>query len=367
MDSESTVHRTFVKHGWIVVVILWAAALTSIAAIADRTVPLASNMTRSITNGTAYPLERWDVQFYLHVATSGYMHPEDAAFFPTFPALLGMFHGILPIILPWLGAGLSLACLIGALALMRNFRVVRAHHLETWVVVVALTVPTAFVFIIPYSESLFLFLSALLYWLLEHRKFSLATLTCVAATLTRPFGIVLVVPIVMALIKERRLHVAAIAAFTSVTALALWSFVLDHIMHRTLSFFHATTDSFQHKLEFPVQLIFGHLNNIFLNPHVIDKFLSFNIVLGVVAAVTGLIGAWRFFGKTWFFMALSATVISYVGSYINSDSRHVFSLFPILIGLVAITPKRLRPLLAIASVAILVINTVLFARWYFVV
>ncbi|MGZ8631074.1 MAG: mannosyltransferase family protein [Actinomycetota bacterium] len=139
--------------------------------------------------------ERQDAAWFLAIATRGY-DPADgsAAFFPLYPLAIktvAWLPGIGP-----LGAALlvSNACFAGALVMLHGLtRLEGMTRVAARITVLLVAVfPTAFFFLAPYSESMFLLLAISAFWFARRDRWGLATLTGALTASTRSVGIVLV-------------------------------------------------------------------------------------------------------------------------------------------------------------------------------
>jgi hypothetical protein len=143
------------------------------------------------------PLSAWDGQWYARIAEYGYdptlAHGNAAAFFPLYPSLVGSLHELVPFVsVAVVGIVLSNALFVAAALLLWRLTADRfgeaTANRVTWYVALA---PVAFVFSAFYTESLFLLLVVLTFFLLERRHSGLACGVAAMAVLTRPVGIAL--------------------------------------------------------------------------------------------------------------------------------------------------------------------------------
>jgi hypothetical protein len=141
--------------------------------------------------------ERWDALWYLRIASRGYApHDGSAAFFPGYPLLVrdaGWLIG------NHLLAGAyvvsSIALVIGLVVVYRLTEVEYDTDLARRTVALLCVFPTSFFFFAPYSESLFLALSAGALLSARRRNWPLATVLAAGATATRSVGVVVVAAI----------------------------------------------------------------------------------------------------------------------------------------------------------------------------
>ncbi|MFN2525962.1 MAG: mannosyltransferase family protein [Actinomycetota bacterium] len=182
---------------------------------------------------------RWDAHWFIRIATQGYgIEDGRAAFFPLYPLLIRMFMPL------FLGSALAAAIFISNVCYLAALYVV--HRLtehefgdataRRTVLYLALF-PTAFFFLAPYSESLFLFLSATSLWMARRGNWLAAGIAALFAAATRSIGVVLVAPLMLEAILQWRsarangggernlvwsLTCSAIAPFGLIFYLAYW-------------------------------------------------------------------------------------------------------------------------------------------------
>lgn len=140
----------------------------------------------------------WDAAFYLRIAEVGYAGAGRGAlrFFPLFP-LAGRLLGALPLVTD--GAALVIIANLAAFAaLVALHGLVTAERLgrgtaATSVWFLALF-PAAFVLVMGYAEAVFLLFSILAFWAWRAGRFPLSIIPSFLAGLTRPTGVLLVIP-----------------------------------------------------------------------------------------------------------------------------------------------------------------------------
>ena len=139
------------------------------------------------------PWLRWDANNYLNIAQHGYTFPGSTAFLPLYPLLIR----ILSVPLAGDVAGSSLIISTAAsfamfLLLYRLvFRLTQSDATAAWSVFVACALPISFFFMAPYTESLFCALSLGAMLAAMDRRWGMAALCGVLASLTRQQGLLL--------------------------------------------------------------------------------------------------------------------------------------------------------------------------------
>jgi Dolichyl-phosphate-mannose-protein mannosyltransferase len=148
--------------------------------------------------------DRFDSSWYLGIAGHGYTSLRATAFFPLYPFLtrtVGFVTGSDVI------AGVLISVISFAAALMLLHRLTELElgrrAADATVLLVAFA-PLSFFFSAIYTESLFLLLSVATLLAVRRERWMLAGVLGALATLTRPTGILLMVPIAVGLIRRRR-------------------------------------------------------------------------------------------------------------------------------------------------------------------
>lgn len=158
----------------------------------------------------------WDTAFYVRLSLRGYQAGDDTtAFYPLWPLLLRtgslLTGGGNPIIV---GLVLANACLLMAIPLMTQLCATGPPVAEPilnenmdithYFLVLFLCYPGTLFFNVPYTESLFLLLSASLLWSMINDRIALAALVAFLAPLARPVGCLLLLPICYWVVTERK-------------------------------------------------------------------------------------------------------------------------------------------------------------------
>jgi hypothetical protein len=142
--------------------------------------------------------ERQDGVWYLRLADAGWSADDaSAAFFPLYPLTVRVVGWILPG--SWPGDELVAALLVSNLAFLGALLALFALTSESYgdriarrAVVVVAIFPTAFFFLAPYTESLFLFLLVLAFREARHDRWGRVAVFGALAALTRSVGLLLI-------------------------------------------------------------------------------------------------------------------------------------------------------------------------------
>lgn len=174
-------------------------------------------------------LTTWDGGFYLDIASHGYPHGfsydpsgkltgNTLAFFPLYPMLVRAVHEVTRLDVPMAGIVTANLALIAALIVVLQL-FTRLYGRRTAVVAIVLLAgaqPMALVFLMSYSESLFLALAAGMLLAAHRRNWLTAGLLALLVGLTRPAAVAAVVALGVAvllhLVRERRISWRPLAA-----------------------------------------------------------------------------------------------------------------------------------------------------------
>jgi mannosyltransferase PIG-V len=239
--------RRRLRDGWrpclaVFLVARVALSLTSVVAIGlmeprapvdvpGRPGPVATSGWHNAIDGT----ERQDAVWYLALADEGWS-PDDAsaAFFPLYPMAIRVVSWVLPGDDVLAGLLVSNAAFLGALLVLFAFTAERfGERIARRAIVVAAAFPTAFFFLAPYSESLFLLLSVLTFREARHQRWGRVALFGALAALTRSVGVLLLPAMLVEAIAGRserrplgrRLAGAAAIALGPLLWLGWWGIV----------------------------------------------------------------------------------------------------------------------------------------------
>jgi hypothetical protein len=152
------------------------------------------------------PLALWDGGWYTRIVEGGYDETKStAAFWPLYPLLVALVREITRTSPETAGVIVSHLALLGALLMLH--RLVRDRHGEEiatrsiWLLALS---PVAFFFSAFYTEALFLFVSVSAIWLARTSRWAWAALALGLATLTRSTGLLVLIPVGLALVRQWR-------------------------------------------------------------------------------------------------------------------------------------------------------------------
>lgn len=217
--------------------------LSALGVLAVHDAP-AINAVGSPGAGLARPVEagwhnafdgtfRWDAGWFVRIAEEGYNpHDGSAEFYPAFPMVSRAFAWLLP------GGALVWATLVAnvsfLLALILLYGLTTLEYTEDVArrsVVLLASFPASFVFMAPYSESLFLLSSLAAFWWARRGRWGGAAIAGVVTTATRVVGLVLIPALLIEAVsggdparRGRRVIAAMVPVAGFIAYLAYWLF-----------------------------------------------------------------------------------------------------------------------------------------------
>jgi hypothetical protein len=362
---------------------------------ANRAESDASLLTRpfgSIGDALLSPLAHWDSVWYLAIADHGYASAREevahhaVAFFPLYPLLV------------WIGSGLaasyelqlavafavSLAACAGALYLLHRLvelEVGREHALP--VIALVALFPGALFFGVPYSESLFLLVSVGAFYAARTDRWAWAGALAAAASATRSAGLLLLVPLVILYVQQRR-AIRADALWLALAPLGLVAYCAYlGIRHDDPLAWMSLQDSWGREFAGPFgALVTGAVaagdgvRDLVSGSYEVDDGVRYAIMdIGLfafaVGAVVATIGVFRRLPLAYgaYVVAALALPLSFpaVDQPLMSLPRFLAVLFPLFMWLALWAEERRRVTeVGLAFTALLALFTSQYAAWEFV-
>jgi hypothetical protein len=169
--------------------------------------------------------DRWDSNYYLLIAQHGYhvTYSGGTAFFPGYPIVVFLVHGLTFGALGWLGSAVAVSWasfVAGAVVLHRLTARLYSPRLALVAVLLFCWVPTSLFFLSPYSEALFALEIAVVLALLERERFWAAAGVAAFASATSPESVALTLAIVAAAFLARR-GLARITGYAVVSGIGI--------------------------------------------------------------------------------------------------------------------------------------------------
>ena len=309
---------------------------------------------------------RWDGAWYLSTAANGYVYdgPEiqsNVVFFPLYPFLIWLFGLIVvnQMLSAWIVSSLALL-----LALIFFYKLLKEFHpqLNPYLpIILILIFPTALFFNAIYTESLFLFLSIATFYYTFQKKYKIAGVFGLLASLTRITGILLFIPMLWEYLKANDFKSKKIIS-TKILPIFL-------IPLGTFSFF------LFHYLKFGDFLLFFKIESIWGRafkfnsdhfifhsyPAIINFLFDLSFVILAIAAIVYVYKKTRV--SYALYMAATLAVVLSTGT-LMSVGRYILVLFPIFIFAAAIKNDYFRYTWIFGSILVLSMYITLFVNWY---
>jgi len=355
--------------GWVVarVVVLGAFVVAHVvAAKVDRQVPgFSSRLNRGLLS--------WDGRWYVDIAHRGYaaLPDESLRFFPLYP-LAGLV--LSPLLAGHIGAALLVVSNVAALLL--GALVHRLCLTETgdaslarraaWFVALA---PPLFVMVMGYGEPVALALSVACVWALRRRRWGWAAAAGFLAGLTRPVGLILVVPAAIEAVRglgaapgrERATRVLAVAApvlGAGSFLLWVWARFGDALLPLDVQNRAYLRGGFVD----PVSTLVRSTANV-LDGHAGLNGMHLPWVVIVVALTVVVCRRWPVAYGAY---AVASLVLALSARNLGSFERYGFGAFPVVLALATITarPWAERAALAICAATMAAYATLAFLLYY---
>ncbi len=289
--------------------------------------------------------QRWDVIHYQRIALQGYTDDQSSVFPPLFPALtkvvgivLGDRYLLAALLVSNLSFLVALICFFRLIRLDYNREVARRATLYLAIF------PTAFFFLVPYSESLFFLLIMLFFYAARHQCWTAASVAAGLAAFTKIQGLVLIVPVLVPPVAfELSRHLAGYPALPSVLE-TYWRSTIGAPWHNFANLLgRLTPDRLTAKDVMDALIVVPFL--VLPLVSLLKSRLSYNLYsIASMAVVTSMV---------------------YPGLPLTNLPRHWLLLFPTFIFM-ALQAKRpiLRRCIVYGSSALLILPTGVFVQWH---
>lgn len=304
----------------------------------------------------------WDTKWYVSIADDGYStqrrpytRVDNKGFLPVYPILLYIFSTFIfsgnthvaGIVLSNIFLILSLFCiekLIRSEPKLSTNAGLRLKDVALYIILF----PTSYYLSAIYPESLFLFLSILVFYFVRLRKIALACFIFSLACLTKTFGIFLIIPILMYLFTERKeVSISKLLSYIgiSISLPLLYCVYMYYISGDALAYIHIQQAFFYHTWENPLAIIFASL--IIKNPFVLwsTAFIVYGLILIGFAA--------KKIPVSYTAYALCCLLFAPATGVLDGSSRYMASLFVLPIALAACVTEEKNKYIWYTSFAII--------------
>ena len=297
---------------------------------------------RPVTTGQG--LYAWDGAYYRDIAVGGYdaVEPGGIRFHPLLP-LLGQ-SGVGVLLLANLG-GLLAAAVVHRLVADETGDGDLARRAATLVGIA----PPAFSTVWAYAEGPFLAMAAGQLLAVRRGRWWWAALLGALAALTRPTGLLLVIPALYEVVRRRAPSVASVAAVLAPVA-AIGGFLawVGDRYGDALEPFRVQAALRGGTVLPPFRLVEG------LGEVVADPFgdgLHIPFALGMIALAWV---AWRQLPRGWALLAVATVVLNLAADNLNSTERYAYGTVPLLVALARVVGgRRWRPAAAVSGLLLI--------------
>ncbi|OGY81488.1 MAG: hypothetical protein A3F54_02560 [Candidatus Kerfeldbacteria bacterium RIFCSPHIGHO2_12_FULL_48_17] len=300
---------------------------------------------------------RFDSFWFIHTARIGYFFNEEEQFsnitsFPLYPALIALSA-------PLLGGNFIISALIISLFFLFASTAVLYKYTQKFhpeipplrPVIFLLIFPTAFFLNAAYAESLFLFLSITVFYLARNKYFVRAGFIAGLAALTRPQGVVLLVPLIVEYVAT-----FGAAGFKKPQWL---SFLLIPAAFFGFFLFHWQ--------KFGSPWLFFRVHEWFGRHPVTLADGPFWTIIGVIIALFGLACMYfllRRFRLSYGLYMVGMLAMPLASRSFMSLSRFLLVIFPIYFVLATIRHVEARYMWILVSLVLLLVNITFFVQGY---
>lgn len=321
----------------------------------------------------------FDGVHYIMIAQYGYKSIFSGitqAFFPLYPLLIRYFNYLVN---NFLFSGLILSNLFFLLSLLVFKRLLQRLKVDSLCpLLFLLFFPTSFYFGAVYNESLFLFLSLAAFLFIEKKNWFLASLLIGLTSATRVVGIFLIIPLLGQYFSrnskknKKNIILVPLLGLICFSGFLAYSFYLFKNFNDP--FYFATVQSKfgasrqTDKIILLYQVIWRYIK-MFLT--VEKRSLLFYIIsqeFSISMIVLGLlvIGFYKSVNRFYLVYSLFSFILPTLTGNLSSMPRYVLVLFPFLLVLDRILKKWQKNLVLLLFLILLIINTMLFLRGFWI-
>lgn len=326
--------------------------LVAIGLIAYRTVPAGLGKSATLSNYAWLDMWGvWDSFWYIDIAQNGYSivgwqtaFPDQTnlAFFPLYPLLMKLLG-------PLTGnnyflSGLlvsNLALLLSAYLLYQLIRLEQGEKIARRAVKYLFIFPVSFILSGLFTESLYLCLTLLCFYLAKRRQWWLAGLCGAALSATRTLGVLIVLPLAFEYLRSVRFAPKAIrwnSLFVLLVPLGLVAFSLySYQLTGDFLFFKTNQAAWDREVVNPL-LAFWEAISQSVTEHSVKKLLE---VCFFIAAFGVLTRFYRQLGFSYWLLGMYSIIIP-LSAGIASMPRFTLPIFPLYVGLALIGRKQWR-------------------------
>lgn len=323
----------------------------------------------------------FDGEHYLSIAIFGYKGLEQA-FFPIFPMLISFLAkpfstDLLSVLIYSTFFGLLISNMAFFLALSVLYKLIIldfSKKIALLTILVLLLFPTSFYFGSLYNESLFLLLSLGSFYLARKKRYFLSTVFGIISSATRIFGILLLPALLIEVLQNKEKFSKWFWMLFIPSGLVIYILYQYLTVGDPLAFYKLQKlvgEQHQSGITLLPQVYFRYIK-MFLtvdpqNP--IYQTIILEFLVGVLFFVLPIIGYFKKVRLSYIFYAMVGFLLPTIQGSFSSVPRYVMVFFPSFIILALILeglPKFLRISILTISAMLLMVETALFLRGYWV-
>jgi Gpi18-like mannosyltransferase len=299
---------------------------------------------------------RWDALHYITIARDGYRAPADQAdgklpaFFPLFPFCVRLISGVLGAksihAVAWVAILFNLLAGLGALILIYNLAVEAGLDSSSarWATLFMAIYPLAVFLAVPYTEALFLLLSAAFFLFVHKRKWIWAGITAGLLSATRVTGVLFAILLCLSFLfshnKEdyspKEVFRGIIALVLSLSGLVAFMAYLEITFSDPFAFLHSQS-YWKRGVELPFVTLWRGITYAFhpswtkfFDQYLINTLHTAFIVLFIVVAIASF-RRWHWLYQVYGWLLFSVALISPLqgSATMQSTARYMLVFFPL--------------------------------------
>lgn len=372
----------------LLIFLTWRLILILVLFFAVNIVPLGS-ADRFLGGGSVnysispelFAWANFDGEHYLSIAIFGYKQLEQA-FFPLYPLLISFFSNpdpsdLLTSLINSTIAGLFISNISFALALIFLWELIKidfSKKIAYWVIILLLIFPTSFYFGAVYNESLFLLLSVLSFYSARKGNWLAAGLFGAVASSTRVFGAFLLPALLIEAWQQKTPFFRLSWVFLIPFGLVIYMGYLKATNGDPFAFYNLQTlvgEQHQRGIVFLPQVYFRYIKMLLTvdptNP--IYQTIVLELLVGIIFFLLPLYGYFKKVRLSYVAYAMLGFLLPTITGSFSSVPRYVIILFPsflILAMIINKLPNALKIAILSFSALVLIAETALFLRGYWV-
>lgn len=367
--------------------LLWKIILIFVLFFSIKYIPLA-NLDRYLGGGSVnfklspelFSWANFDGEHYLSISIFGYKALEQA-FFPIYPSIISFFakfftQDFLSLLINSTIIGLIISHASFMIALLYLYDLIRIDFpkkIAFLVIFSLLAFPTSFYFGTVYNESLFLLLIVLAFLQARKGNWLKASVFGMVASATRIFGILLFPAFIIEAYMQKN-YKGVFWLLLIPLGLGAYMYYQYITVGDALAFYHVQTlvgEQRQSTLVILPQVYFRYMKMLstvnFSSPIYQTVLLEF--IIGIVFFLLPIYGYFKKIRLSYLFYAFVGFIITTVQGSFSSVPRYVLVFFPSFIALSLYLnhlPKLIQVIFFTISVALLMVETALFLRGYWI-